>query len=180
MNTLLLSRCNLIHVGKMTYWCFEWCHDMMLHLMTNCVTGMQTHLATIMSYTPGLWRVYPAAQSQGVSAFKLELELLQYKMILMFDERVMIVENKPGCKIVWLAVCIVCLIFPFWNISCPVWGTTLLNIHNGATVLPQHMQCTGDNMLNFKSYPINTFPSNTIYHLNCKAIQMLAQMFLLF
>ena len=37
-------------------------------------------------------------------------------MILMFDERVMIVENKHGCKIVWLAVCFVCLIFPFWNI----------------------------------------------------------------
>ena len=48
--------------------------------MTNCVTGMQTHLATIMSYTPGLCRVYPAAQDQGVSAFKLELELIQYKI----------------------------------------------------------------------------------------------------
>ena len=72
---------------------------MMLHLMTNCVTGMQTHLATIMSYTPGLLRVYPAAQNQGVSAFKLELELIQYKMILMFDERVMIVETSLDARL---------------------------------------------------------------------------------
>ena len=112
MNTHLLSRCNLIHVTKMTYWCFEWCHDMMLHLMTNCVTGMQTHLATIMSYTPGLWRVYPAAQDQGVSAFKLELELIQYKI----DFNVWWMSYDSGEQ-AWMQDCLVTCLFCLSDIS---------------------------------------------------------------
>ena len=180
MNTLLLPRCNLIHVTKMTYWCFEWYHDMRLHLMTNCVTEMQTHLVTIMSYTQRLWRVYPAAQGQGVSAFKLELELIQYKI----DFDVWWSSNEGGGQ-AWMTdclvtVCIVSLVFPFWNIFMSCLRHHITQYAQRSNSATTAHACTDDNILSFKSFPNKSLPTNTIYHLNCQAIQILVQMFLLF
>ena len=98
----------------------------------------------------------------------------------MFDERVMIVENKHGCKVVWLPVCIVCLVLPFWNIfiSCLRHHITQYAQRSNSTTTTH--ACTDDNILSFKSFPNKSLPTNTIYHLNCQAIQILVQMFLLF